>query len=196
MFPGQQRRAIPKQQHQALNVRTHTCLVCNVIGQHLESNCPSKHLVGLPEVKRRLLREQAEAVFYEGVCHPALVDAQAAKDIIRKRADVPGCLRCYMCTYLCENAVWCSRCGTMACSACLAPPDCQWVCAKCFTADDEAFHVVGPFRDMCEHWTMIATIQADMQTINKPFVPEATTAAAATDHQPPESTALLKRRRK
>ena len=99
---------------------------------------------------------------------------------------------CYVCTYLCENAVWCSLCDTVACSACLAPQDCQWVCAACFTVDDEAFHVVGPFRAMCEHWIKIATIQADMQTINKPFFPE---AAAAVD-ETPDSASLLKRRRK
>jgi hypothetical protein len=72
----------------------------------------------------------------------------------------------------------------------LAPPDCQWVCAACFTPDDEAFHVVGPFRAMCEHWIKIATIQADMQTINRPFFPEAVAVNEATD-----SASLLKRRR-
>ncbi len=178
-----------------LSVRTHTCAVCNVIGQHFENHCPSKHLVGLPEVKRRTLHEQAELTFYESTCHPALVDADVAIDIIRRRGDVPQSLRCFVCTFLCDKAVWCERCDTIACSLCLAPPDCQWVCAKCMTVDETAFHVVGPLRDMCEHWIKLATVQCDAQTIHRPFVSDVEAAANSSANPAPEMPALPKRKR-
>ena len=81
----------------------------------------------------------------------------------------------------------------MACSECLAPLDCQWMCAKCLTFDDDAFHVVGPFRTMCEEWIRMATLHADMQTIHKPFVPE-TDMAVVADLLPTEPGILTKRK--
>lgn len=152
-------------------LRGYTCPHCSQLGAHFEDRCPLKPFIGVPEVQRKAMQEAAlaEAMGPERAgctttprpTPPGFISGTELQCMIRTREDVPPCLRCSVCTLLSTDPVWCQVCDAIACSTCLAPPDEQWVCPYCETANEENFHVVTALRDLCRAWTRAVTLAVD-----------------------------------
>ena len=149
----------------AVSCRGHTCTVCGEIGAHLDDQCPSKMLVGMPEVMRQQLREEAVVLALGSSYHPAYLSQMEMLPLLRMRMDMPPYLSCLVCCSLAQNAVWCKTCDAVSCSLCLAPLDEPWMCPKCGHYDEDNFFVVQPLRDVIAAWERAMAFVVDSQTV-------------------------------
>jgi hypothetical protein len=150
----------------ATKLKGYSCNTCGALGEHTEEHCPSKRLVGIPEARRRDMQEDA-LVHVTGTADatmpPYYITPHTLVPILRARLDVPSSLRCYACTLLANDAVWCGECDTVFCSTCLAPPDEAWVCSRCRNAKEYRFHVVTALREVASTWLEAMALKLDQE---------------------------------
>ena len=154
-----------KRPRPAPRLQDYTCPTCGLIGQHFQDACPSRSLVGLPEVFRKREHDKAIAEATKTFeCPPGYLTGHELLPLIRTRADVPPWLKCVSCAALVDAPVWCEQCDCIACAACMAPPDEQYVCPKCNTRKEKHFHHVGALREIAKAWIHTAVSCIDAKT--------------------------------